>query len=147
MRFYGFCHYYLSSIQQAIQAKHCGDDMFVKYRLPDSFNLASDRLWDWAANHKTLILLNGGNCEQLNATYDLFRTIGPELELPYGLFHEDAASLNNALTCVGIVVPEKIYAAAEQLRSPSSLFVPSYDFLSPAERELAMLLSAHGLAR
>ena len=68
MRAYYFGNFYLSSIQQGIQAGHVTHELFVKY--PDRHIPASqgDRLWEWAEHHKTMILLNGGMASRLMDT-------------------------------------------------------------------------------
>jgi len=58
MRAYYWGNMYLSSIQQGIQALHCTSEMFLKY-LPHTERAGP--LYDWAKNHKTSILLNGGD--------------------------------------------------------------------------------------
>jgi len=104
---------YLSSIQQGIQAAHATHDMFVAYR--DRPGAASDFLWEWATNHKTMILLNGGYSETIQELVDFFmRSDNP---YPFADFREEEASLNGALTTVGIVLPEKIYLTAAAIRS------------------------------
>jgi len=67
MRAYFFGNMYLSSIQQGIQAAHVVTEMFTKYPI-DHECIKFDDLNDWANNHKTMILLNGGYGENL---YDL----------------------------------------------------------------------------
>ena len=71
-------------------------------------------LEDWAGQHKTVVLLNGGNSNDLIEIHQqlLNETVG----YPFGIFYEDQQSLNSAATCVGIVVPEKIYVIAELMR-------------------------------
>jgi hypothetical protein len=112
MRYYGFGNYYLSSIQQGIQAAHCIADMFVKYELQPSLN-CQWMLGEWAKNHKTMVLLNGGNSDGLKYLADHFNTT----ELPWARFQEDTQSLNNALTHVGIIVPELVYELGSYLRN------------------------------
>jgi hypothetical protein len=99
MRFYSAGNMYLSSIQQGIQAFHCLGEMTLEYTGNAVFE-------DWISIHKTLICLNGGNNESLNALYDLLK----ESNYPVAKFHEDEASMDGMLTCVGIIVPEKIYS-------------------------------------
>jgi hypothetical protein len=98
MRFYAAGNMYLSSIQQGIQAFHCLGEMTLDYTGNKMFE-------DWLSIHKTLICVNGGNNESLQALYALLS----ESEYPVAKFHEDEASMAGMLTCVGIIVPEKIY--------------------------------------
>ena len=125
MRFYGFGNYYLSSLQQGLQSAHVIGDLFVKYDItdlrpipqPEHVNQVEkfETLFDWAKNHKTMVLLNGGNSADLD---DLHTFLSNEANpYPFTKFHEDQQSLCGALTYVGIVLPEKIYANAAMLRN------------------------------
>ena len=117
MRAYFFGNYYLSSIQQGIQAAHCLAEMFVLY----TSGQTAHRLHTWAQEHKTMILLNGGNDAELREKYNTLQFLCSELQYPCAIFTEDVDSLNCACTCVGFVVPEKIYKYNEyerDLRKP-----------------------------
>lgn len=132
MRFYGFGNFYLSSLQQGLQAGHTIADLFVKYNHAD-LNAASvneytqpkeiellenaDMLLEWARDHKVMILLNGGNSANLQELYDFLDT--NENPYPFTKFHEDEQSLNGALTYVGIILPERIYETAAKIRQAS----------------------------
>lgn len=114
MRAYFFGNMYLSSIQQGIQAAHVTHEMFLKYDNLAAGSFATTELYDWAHNHKTMILLNGGYSENLRALTEFFSN--PMNDYPFADFHEGQDALDGALTCVGIVLPEKIYVAASALR-------------------------------
>lgn len=106
-RFYGFGNYYLSSLQQGLQAGHCVSELFVQHVGEKN---KSDLVYDWATNHKTMVLLNGGNSGSLQELYDFFEQLKfSGMHLPFVKFHEDQVSLGGALTYVGIIVPEYIY--------------------------------------
>lgn len=142
MRLYTFTNFYLSSIQQGIQPAHCIADMFVKYA-DESEQRAM--LFDWAANHKTMICLNGGNAAGIRELYDQLSAICATLQLPFGKFHEDDQSLDGTMTCCGVIVPEYIYEfAAEFRKNPDDIGVGG---LTQTEFELAMLLNHFGLAK
>lgn len=117
MRAYFFGNMYLSSIQQGIQAAHAVADMFVKY--PDveweAKGSPNQHLHDWAANHKVMILLNGGYSETIRTLVDKFSD--PENPYPWAPFHEGEDALDGALTTVGIILPPKIYDGASYIRS------------------------------
>lgn len=130
MRFYTFCNYYISSIQQGIQTAHAVHEIFNKYVVemmikPHPWSLDEvdnqRRLVDWSLNHKTIITLNGGNCDDLSELLKFFED--DSNPFPYVYFEEDKASLNSAITCVGIVLPEEIYNAAELIRKRTHKFV------------------------
>lgn len=116
MRAYFFGNMYLKSIQQGIQAGHAIADMFVKYPEDDTCEKI-DILSEWARDHKTMILLNGGYNDTIRTLIDRFSS--PENPYPWAPFYEGQDSLDGALTTVGIVLPEKIYESAAYLRSLS----------------------------
>lgn len=145
MRAYFFGNMYLSSIQQGIQAAHAVHEMFIRY--PEShcvINRANgtppfdgDFLWDWAVDHKTMILLNGGYAETIQELVDFFKK--SDNPYPWADFHEEEASLNGALTTVGIVLPEKIYLTAAAIRNdPNHHELGSIRNLVWADGELAI---------
>lgn len=116
MRFYGFGNYYLSSLQQGLQAAHCVADMFMKYEYSeDDVLLRRNVLLEWARQHKTMVLLNGGNSSELHDLYNFLNDYNNPY--PYVRFYEDEQSLNCALTYVGVILPEKIYKSAALVRN------------------------------
>lgn len=172
MRLYTFCNYYLSSLQQGLQTAHVVHELFNKY--PDNDCLRGDtgsQLRDWSLDHKTIVILNGGNCLTLTEL-DLFLR-NTDNKFPFESFCEDGQSLNFALTCVGIVLPARIYEAAEKIRSRQCIFIekneqgfglrynlryisnhPDYNstetdlvLFSPFEKELIERLNQCGLAK
>jgi hypothetical protein len=104
---------YLSSIQQGIQNAHVVADMFIKYDT-DGDAQQERKLYDWAENHKTMILLNGGYSETIRNLLTFF--CDKQNPYPYKSFCEGQDALDGALTCVGIILPEKIYVAASLAR-------------------------------
>lgn len=121
MKLFSFINYYLSSIQQGIQTMHAALDMAVKYRELNS-NIGAvlmpvDYFWQWAEEEKTVVLLNGGNHEDLrNFKAKLgAREATGEMRYPWGYFYEDKASMNGMLTCVAIILPDSLtkYRRAE----------------------------------
>ena len=119
MRFYGFGNYYLSSLQQGLQAGHAAVDLHVKYNIHEQghFDIApcQNMYNDWAENHKTMVLLNGGNSADLADLYAFLYC--EENPYPFVKFHEDEVSLNGALTYVGMILPPKIYDTAARIRA------------------------------
>ena len=129
MRCYTFGNYYMSSIQQGIQAAHSTAELFVKYQ-DIGINYVNDYeptiqeyehqdkvqdLYDWAENHKTMVCLNGGNLQGLKDIETLFQEIGNKL--PWASFYEDEESLGSILTNIAIIVPEYIYDTAAKIRT------------------------------
>lgn len=107
MRYYGFGNYYLSSLQQGLQAAHVIKGLWTEYEKDtESYQLAEE----YARNHKTMVLLNGGNAAGLRYIYGEFKRFEAEgMILPFAKFNEDEQSLDGALTAVGIVLTEKYY--------------------------------------
>jgi hypothetical protein len=98
MRLYAFTNMYLSSLQIGLQTAHLVSELS---------QLNHPLYQDWASNHKTIIILNGGNQQSLHEIHTFLSDYSEEY--PVAKFHEDEVSLNNALTCTGIIIPEDIY--------------------------------------
>ena len=113
MRYYGFGNMYLSSLQQGLQNAHTIVEMYNEYPQelhPEMFEFLNE----WAIEHKTMILLNGGYSENLR---ELFRFFSDERNpYPFAKFNEGQDALDGALTCVGIILPQKIYEVAALIR-------------------------------
>jgi hypothetical protein len=151
MRLYTFGNYYLSSIQQGIQAAHVVAELFTKYtnELRDT-HTPDGVLYEWAMHHKTMVCLNGGNNSGLAELSDRLFILGNALGLPFEEFREDVDSLGGVLTCCGIVVPAKIYEAAQAVRGldavSAEIVAEQAGLIQVAELELAKLLNIYGLA-
>lgn len=107
MRLYSFVNYYLSPLQQGLQTAHCVSEYVNKYPI----SMKKSFFEDWANNHKTIIICNGGNSLQLNELYSKLQTFSDLYDYPCTKFNEDAQSLNGATTAVSIVLPENIYGS------------------------------------
>ncbi len=142
MRAYFFGNFYLSSIQQGIQAQHCTAEMFVKY---GAYKNAYDVLHQWAYEHKTSILLNGGDQEALVELWHLLRD--EDNPYPWAKFEESKGALNEALTCVGIILPEEIYTDAEEFRKRRMELWQVHEKHGDWGLELITTLNSCGLAR
>ena len=100
MRMYFFVMYNLSGIQKGIQAGHAA----VEYS-----RYAMDRVGgyeqyaEFADNHKTFILLDGGSSNDMQ--YRLLEL--DDLEIPNAVFHEP--DLNNSLSAIAFILPEDVY--------------------------------------
>lgn len=153
MRGYFLCNYYLSSIQQGIQAAHCVADMFVRYSEFQG-RQETEMLYTWARDHKTMVLLNGGNHDNLISNYHTISRLCTSLGYPFAAFDEDEVSLNNATTCVGLIVEPHIYQTKVYVNEYTNKLTcaPKSDpdagsALSGVELELAYLLQSMSLAR
>lgn len=110
MRAYFFNNMYLQGIQAGIQAQHCTAEMFAKYEdNPYGHGPLHEKiaLLDWANNHRTTIILNGGNHSNLDDIYEIIESLANLTTLPFAVFREEG--INDAITSVGIIVPEDIY--------------------------------------
>lgn len=115
MRYYGFSNMYLSSLQVGLQNAHCIAEMSTRYRAQTTL---STQYQNWALDHRTIILLNGGNQLALQELLTYFDV--DENPYAWDYFEEDEQSLNNCLTCVGIIIPENIYNAAQLVRTKNA---------------------------
>lgn len=112
MRCYHLNNMYMSSIQQGIQSAHAQMELFVKYQTPTN---QKSMLYDWATNHKTMIVLNGGFLSDMVSTYQFFDS--DKNPYPYIKFHESDEALGGILTNIAIVLPEKSYKLSELIRN------------------------------
>lgn len=143
MRAYYFTNMYLSPIQKGIQTAHCTAEFFINTN-PNSPEYSI--ICDWARNHKTMIVLDGGNHRQLADLYFGLKVIQQNYPLPVAIFNEDEQALNNATTCVGIILNEKVYEAASIVRE-GRLDIRELHFLLEEERYLVNVLLKYSLAR
>lgn len=152
MRAYFFVNAnWLRPVQHGIQAKHCGDEIALKVlpgMLPGSADAEMFRMWhEWAQNHKTVIVLDGGAHGDLVEIAEFFRR--KDNPYPSASFCEDEYSLNGAMTSVGIVLPEELYERARMVRE-DDLSNDTEDLRDPKdiwEAELIELLNSRSLAR
>jgi hypothetical protein len=144
MRAYYFGNLYMSSIQQGIQALHTTAEMFIKY--DGCTDPREIQLREWAGSHKTVILKQAGYSSDLNDIVELF--VVSDNPYPWSLFHEEG--VDGALTCVGIVLPEKVYSVADEARnmpySRRDKFL-SYSGLTSFELAIVGVLMETNLAR
>ncbi len=129
MRAYFWVNSWLSGRQKGIQAAHCVAEMSMLDPDPKP-STQKEVFEDWAADHKTIIMLEGGRHADLHRIESFCRgklvTSMPEggyqIEdikaepYPWASFSEDEESLNGAMTCVGIIIPERIYETASLVR-------------------------------
>ena len=99
MRAYFFGNMYLSSIQQGIQAAHVTAELFCQYdgeEVYDGIQTPTGVLTEWANDHKTMILLNGGYLETMEDLW-YFLDYTTDKPYPYAKFHEGLDSLGGVL--------------------------------------------------
>ena len=77
LRAYFFANMYLPSIHAGVQSQHTTAEMFIKYCVTaneDTLVKEENLLIDWATNHKTTIVLNGGMSGSLQELVTLFES-------------------------------------------------------------------------
>lgn len=164
MRYYGFGNYYLSSLQQSLQAHHVGMEMINDYIFnvsmfeQDDISMQVAAIKEWSVNHKTIVLLNGGNSKDLAELHDFFKAGAKTQQnnFPHAKFHEDEQSLCGALTSVGIILPAYIYDTAAEDRANGGMYYPRGSTIrrpgrpsgiNEWEEELIVRLNRYGLAK
>jgi hypothetical protein len=118
-RLYTFINFYLSSIQQGIQTQHVDREQTNKYRATDGTPV--EVLNNWSENHKTTIVLNGGDNASMHDHYNFLLNnplVLGDTTLPFAKFHESESALGGLLTSVAVVLPEQVYDAVPYSRMP-----------------------------
>ena len=136
MRAYFFGNFYLSSIQQGIQAGHVIGNMSILYGKGSMYH-------EWAAEHKTIILLNGGMHSDLRKIWNHFEKKQNPYDWAY--FTESFEALNGALTSVGIILPEEVYTEAALRRSSNDY--ESFNSNGPWESKLFDIMNGCRMAQ
>jgi hypothetical protein len=131
MRLYSFVNFYLSSIQQGIQTAHVLQELNNEYGR--KISAPGKVLFDWARDHKTIIVLNGGTRSDVEKTYFRLKELCIPLGLPFSFFHEDDDSLGGIVTCCAAVIPEVLYGATP-LPAPTE---NSFAFIRPGEPQIS----------
>ena len=110
MRCYHINNFYLAGIHAGIQSAHAQHELAIKYLgdYSDATPQAKENYLTWAKLHKTIIVLNGGMQSDLISFKKLLET--PENPYAWSAFHESEEALNGALTNLGLVLPESMYA-------------------------------------
>ena len=108
LRFYCFVNYYLSSIQQGIQTGHAAVQLLRNYQCVSGEKTTNVKLVEsWADDYKTFVTLNGGNDASIKEATEIIS----KADFPWVTFSEDDKSLGGIQTCVGVVLPEFIFAS------------------------------------
>lgn len=142
MRAYFWGNMYLSSIQQGIQSLHCVSEMYCKYRLHPG--ILEEQLHDWGKSYKTVIVLNAGEMSALETVQVLIED--PENPYAWAVWRESRDSLNEALTSVGVILPERMYKAAREKKKYWRNW-ENRQKLTPWEIELVDLINSTYMAR
>ncbi len=149
LRLYTFTLYQLSPIQQGIKAGHAAVELGMRcYKNQMTLRNGTDfkTYYDWATNWKTMVLLNGGDLNELRETSDFFTTGANSF--PWATFYESEDSLGGCMTSIAVILPERIFGTAENLRKiKTGEWMPKFGFFTEWEIELIDRLSKAGLAR
>src|SRR5271167_740197 len=99
LRLYSFVNFYLSSIQQGIQTGHAAVDLVRKYADRNRYNSDItpenvEMVANWADNHKTFIVLNGGDLKSMCTLLVTLEKCG----FPFVDFHESSDALGGIMT-------------------------------------------------
>ena len=107
LRLYSFVTFYLAKgIHAGIQTGHAAVDLVQKYRcLSGEPSEQTKMVEDWADNHKTFIVLNGGMHVEMQRVLELTEKSG----FPFAVFHESQEALNGIMTSIVVVLPEDIF--------------------------------------
>lgn len=117
LRLYTFTNFYLHTIQQGIQPAHAQNELMMAASLGEM--PASDLLYDWAENHKTIICLNGGDNKGIKDWCAFMHH--SDNPFPFAPFFESEDALGGLMTSVAIVLPAFIFDTAPLLRKLSAL--------------------------
>lgn len=152
LRLYTFINFYLSSIQQGIQSAHLVHDLMLKYQVHSS--AAAKLVSDWAREHKTMIVLNGGTTAELEQGIEVMRA---QSSYPWVEFYESRECLSGALTGFGVVLPESVYDCTKGYRAnPTTFNGEELLFIRPtgehvrygdADFDIISLVKSKGLAK
>lgn len=109
LRMYGLVNYQLTGIQQGIQFLHA----VVEYSQGVKWTLGTHKLGqydDWADQHKTVILLNGGTT---NTNQERLGTMNQHHQLlnEKGIYHShfNEPDLGDQLTAIAFIVDERVF--------------------------------------
>ena len=158
-RSYFFNNFYVAGIRTGIQAGHAVDEMWLELVEHLEAGTLDETKQNWlvilkefAKTDKTFVVLNGGDHQQLQ---DLIALLTENNDYPWSFATEPG--LNDAITSVRVVLPERLYdkvsdrvgrilLKTEQERSPTDLdFVKTAGY-SPWEQEFLTRRLKCGLA-
>ena len=123
LRLYSFINFYISPIQHGIQTGHAAVRLVRKYsEAPPAIYTHADLAQSegkelvkrWADQHETFIVLNGGDTTSMD---EIERVVQRQQLLPWVSFREPG--INNALTCVSVVVPAAYFEMVPEFSKDS----------------------------
>lgn len=130
MRLYSITNMYMAGIHAGIQTQHSTVRLFVKYDKDGGDTFPQEALlFDWAINHETTVVLNGGMHDSLKELLELFeKWEKKEVNdvLPFAPFFEPG--VNNALTSISVIMPQNAIDFMSRIRSTKPE-TPEYETL------------------
>ena len=118
MKLYCFHNWYLGGNQPGIQSLHSAARLFVKYQPTLEEDPMVEMLYDWATNHETAVILNGGDRHNLNRIYELISGIN---KYPFAAFVEDGVC--DSISNISLVLPTELCEEVQKYRDDEcSLF-------------------------
>jgi len=90
MKLYVFVHSHLSTMQKGIQAAHAVAEILLKDK----------KARKWAKEHKTLIIVEGGNTQRMDSLLSHLQGSG----ISYAPFYEDNDTLDGLHTATAVLV-------------------------------------------
>ena len=117
MRCYHLNNFYLGGIHAGIQSAHAQHELALKYWDNTNFETvegleARNSYFNWAQNHKTIIVLNAGMQSDL-LNWEFF--LSHNHKYAWAAFREAEEALNGTLTNIGLVLPSRMYTDARVL--------------------------------
>lgn len=107
-RLYAFINKMLSPLDKGLQVAH------LTSRLTTAYNPSSEQgamAYKWGSQDYVIVPLNGGNSRHLKDIGALLKQFETEgMNLPFSYFRESEDVLDGALTTIGIIVPQDVYA-------------------------------------
>jgi len=95
-----FNHAIMPSINQGIQSGHAAVELLLKYNQTD-YPEQNKLVQEWAWQHKTFVLLNGGMTSDL---HHIKRLLKESTNLPWAEFREP--DYGNMVTSLAVLVPD-----------------------------------------
>jgi hypothetical protein len=142
VRAYHFTNQYLSGIHPGIQAGHSMGHMWLRYVHRERIK----ELIEFTNIHGTWIVLNGGDSQVLeNQIAQLF--LSDENPYLWSFFREPG--LNNAVSSISIIIPERLYDKASDAAGIGAVADPNYanDWYTPWELKFLAYRVSSPLAR
>ena len=124
LRLYSFQNFYLEGIHAGIQTAHSIAEMSLQ-----TYEQKHKQYRDWALDHKTIVILNGGREKDLYDFMDFLESDDNTFIWDY--FREGKDDLNEALTNVSIIIPDRIFNYKKNM--PTRFTRPWYQLWTKTE--------------